>query len=298
MLNSQSPGGSQSELVIRADIAAQSVVDHFGRRFLGLPRTHIGAVKHPSTRRESVAEWHYWWQAHYVDALVDAGQRELESGIRFDGDRRPSAGALASRLMTTIRLRNFLRYTNWFYDDMAWLALAAGRLDHLANAAHRGGRQRNQQAVNALRRALESAHTAQLGGGVFWSTKRDFKNTPATAPAALFFARQGQPERGQELVDWLNDSLLDGERGLYLDGLKIRDGEPVLVRAVYSYNQGPVLGALLELGGEANLERAAELVLAVEQHLSVDGVLLTHGHGDGGLFTGDPRAVSGAGGER
>ncbi len=290
MLNSQPANrASQPDLSVasfQADVAARSVVDHYGHRLLGLPGTHLGSIKHPASRLESVAEWHYWWQAHYVDCLVDAGLRELETGNRLDGERHPSAGALASRLVRTIRLRNFLRYTNWFYDDMAWLALAVGRLDNLAKASRSGGRERNQQATNALRRTLESAHTGQLGGGIFWNTKRDFKNTPATAPAALFFARQGQRKRAQELIDWLNDSLLDGQRGLYLDGLKIRGTETVLEPAIYSYNQGPVLGALLELGGAENLDRAAALVNAVEQHLSVDGVLLTHGHGDGGLFTG------------
>jgi predicted alpha-1,6-mannanase (GH76 family) len=72
----------------------------------------------------------------------------------------------------------------------------------------------------------------------------------------------------------------------------------VLERAVYTYNQGPVLGALLELGGEANLARAAALVDAVQRLLTVPGssngagtgsggsVLRCEGTGDGGLFTG------------
>ena len=62
--------------------------------------------------------------------------------------------------------------------------------------------------------------------------------------------------------------------------------------AVYSYNQGPVLGALLELGGAANLTRAADLVAAVARRLTAPAtlapgtVLRGEGTGDGGLFTG------------
>ncbi|PTT60317.1 glycosyl hydrolase, partial [Arthrobacter sp. HMWF013] len=72
---------------------------------------------------------------------------------------------------------------------------------------------------------------------------------------------------------------------------------------IYTYNQGPVLGALLELGGEANLARAADVIGAVARHLTVPApvpgaapdaaspaaparVLRCDGTGDGGLFTG------------
>lgn len=294
MLTSPPPGAASGntgdtpagEAGRRADIAARSVTTAYGHRLLGIPGTHIGAVECPGTVVQSVREWHYWWQAHYLDALVDAGHRELAAGTHYDGASRPSAGRLASRLLTTIRIRNYFRYRNWFYDDMAWLALAAGRLDRLAADARKPDRRRNARAQATLGRALDSAHTPDLGGGLFWNTKRDFKNTPATAPAALFFAKNGDSSSAQDLVDWLNAYLLDADRGLYLDGLKLSGGETTLEPAVYSYNQGPVLGALLELGAAENLDRAAGLIASVADNLSVDGVLLTHGRGDGGLFTG------------
>lgn len=296
----------------RAGAAAAAVTRGFGRRLLGLPFTHLGAVRRPAPPLSALREpWHYWWQAHYVDCLVDAGWREHRSGRRFDGPRRPSAGRLASRVVRTVRLRNFFRVVNNYYDDMAWLALATARLDALAaeterpagtgrrplgtvrrlilRRGHRGRRQ-NRRINRILGARLESAHTPDLGGGLFWNTERDFKNAPATAPAALFFARSGQAARAQALVEWLNISLLDAERGIYLDGLRIVDGRPVMVPDVYSYNQGPVLGALLTLGGEKNLAAASRLVQAVERELTVDvagcRVLMTHGGGDGGLFTG------------
>lgn len=276
----------------RADHAARSVTRHFGRRLLFLPGTHLAASTRPSKRFPG-QPWNYWWQAHYVDCLVDAGLRELASGSRFDGGDRPSAGRLASRLVSTIRLRNFLRYVNSYYDDMAWLALAVLRLDALAERAHQPGCRRNARLQRSLSPQFESASTDDMGGGTFWSTKRDFKNTPATAPVALHFARTGKPEQAQGLLDWLNATLFEPTRGLYLDGAWIKEGKLVLAEEVYTYNQGPVLGALLELGGEANLARAAALVGSVAEHLTVDGpdtqgklVLRGEGTGDGGLFTG------------
>jgi predicted alpha-1,6-mannanase (GH76 family) len=276
----------------RADHAARSVTRHFGRRLLFLPGTHLAASVRPSSH-SPFQSWNYWWQAHYVDCLVDAGLRELASGSRFDGGDRPSAGELASRVVASIRLRNFLRYVNSYYDDMAWLALAVLRLDSLAARAQKPGRRRNARLQKSLSPQFESASTQHMGGGTFWSTKRDFKNAPATAPVALHFARTGHPERAQGLLDWLDVTLFEPTLGLYLDGVWVKEGKLVLAEEIYTYNQGPVLGALLELGGDANLARGAALVGSVAEHLTVREpdtqgrlVLRGEGTGDGGLFTG------------
>lgn len=274
----------------RANAAARSVTALFGRRLLFLPGTHLAAVQWPSKGLTNILQpWHYWWQAHYVDCLVDAGGRELAAGAAFDGGGRPSAGRLASRLVTTIRLRNAFTFVNNYYDDMAWLALATHRLESLARETRRPGSRRNARMRQTLTLQFDSASTDDLGGGTFWSKQRDFKNTPATAPVALYYARTGQHAKAQRLVDWLNAVLFDEEQGLYLDGARLNAaGDVVVEDAVYTYNQGPVLGALLELGGEANLARAAALVDAVSKRLTIPGgpVIRGEGGGDGGLFTG------------
>lgn len=285
----------------RADEAARSVTRLFGQRLFFLPGTHIAAILRPSGRLKNLSRpWHYWWQAHYLDCLVDAGRRELGSpgrpGAKFDGENRPSAGHLASRLVTGIRLRNFLTVVNNYYDDMAWLALATLRLDKLAEDTRKHtGRERNAKVLQSLTLQFDSASTDELGGGTFWSTKRDFKNTPATGPVALYYARTGNRAKAQALLDWLDAKLYEPEQGLYRDGLRISaTGDVVLEETIYTYNQGPVLGALLELGGEANLERAAALVEAVARNLThpapllgrTAAVLRCEGTGDGGLFTG------------
>jgi len=278
----------------RANAAARSVTELFGQRLLFLPGTHLAAVQWPSKHLKNLFRpWHYWWQAHYVDCLVDAGRRELGNGAtpaaRFNGPRHPSAGKLASRLVTGIRLRNANTLVNNYYDDMAWLALATHRLQRLAEETRKPGRRRNARVHKALTLQFDSASTDDLGGGTFWSKKRDFKNTPATAPVALYYARTGQQAKAQRLVDWLNAVLFDEARGLYVDGARLSPaGEVQVENTLYTYNQGPVLGALLELGGDANLARAAALVDAVANRLTVPGqrILRCDGTGDGGLFTG------------
>jgi predicted alpha-1,6-mannanase (GH76 family) len=311
----------------RADEAARSVTRMFGQRLFFLPGTHIGAIVRPSSRLKNlVRPWHYWWQAHYVDCLVDAGRRELaraagpekaadsaavpenavpgspaalralSRGVRFDDGNRPGAGQLASRLVTGIRLRNFLTFVNNFYDDMAWLALATLRLEKLAEESRQPARRRHARIRQSLTLQFDSASTDDLGGGTFWSKDRDFKNTPATAPVALYYARTGNRAKAQALLDWLHNRLFDPALGMYQDGLRIgSSGEVVLEAAIYTYNQGPALGALLELGGQANLDRAAGLVDAVARNLAIPAtltsgrnaaVLRCDGTGDGGLFTG------------
>ena len=88
----------------RADEAAEAVIGHFGHRLFGLPFTHLAAVARPAQHLWPFGQpWHYWWQAHYLDCLVDAGWRELERGQHYDGGFDDSAGALGARLLRTIR---------------------------------------------------------------------------------------------------------------------------------------------------------------------------------------------------
>lgn len=250
-----------------ASQAAQSVRHLFARRSLRVPGTRLGAIAFPPPAGAR-NHWHYWWQAHFLDCLLDEHLRD------------PTGDALseARKLARGVWLRNGGRWRNSYYDDMAWLALALQRLDAME------GRRRPRRRVRVLGAALRSAHTEDLGGGVYWNTTRDYKNTPTTAPAALFFARGGEGARAQELLDWLRDRLFDPGTGLYLDGVKA-DGR--VERSLHTYNQGTVLGALVAVGGPENLRHAADLVEAVARGVADDdGVLPLGSGGDGGLFTG------------
>jgi predicted alpha-1,6-mannanase (GH76 family) len=228
-----------------------------------------------------------------VDCLVDAARRQV--GGEGAGTQ-PHELQLARGLLRGIRIRNFFQYRNAFYDDMAWLALAADRAGHLTEQVLGHSFPNARTIALTLGRQLVSASTGDLGGGLFWNTRRRYKNTASTGPAALFFARTGERGRAQALVDWLDAMLFDPGQGLYLDGITLnRDGSTELVRDVWAYNQGTVLGALLELGGSANLARAEALIASVGRHLTVEGAehdgarglaLRGDGGGDAGLFMG------------
>ena len=264
------------ESAARAEAAARAVMDGYGGRALRLPGTHLGRVQVPAPPGGGASgPWHYWWQAHYLDALLDRAERLRAASESREADRTLRR---ARQLQRGILIRNGLRWVNSFYDDMAWLALATDRLGSMTG---RDG------APAALTAALRSAHTADLGGGLWWNRDRNYKNAAATGPAALHFARIGERGRARELTGWLAATLLSPESRLYRDGVRLREGRPAVDAAVYSYNQGPVLGALLALGRPAELDAAGALVEAVAAQLaSPAGVLRSHDGGDGGLFTG------------
>ena len=102
----------------RAASAETAVFNRHIRRLWGIPGTQLGVVAWPSTRADRLFKsWDYWWQAHLLDCLVDARQR---------GSRLVDQG-LINRQLTGIWVRNGFRYRNHYFDDMAWLSLAAQR---------------------------------------------------------------------------------------------------------------------------------------------------------------------------
>lgn len=267
----------------RAAAAAASVQGRFGRRLLGLPGTHLPHVTYPRPSR--LGRWQYWWLAHYLDCLVDQSVREHRCGRP---EQAQYAVALAHRTLRTIRIRNGMRLRNRYVDDMAWLLLAVQRLQQVDPDPSR--RRSLTAAARELSEGVLSGESSELGGGLYWNDRRDLKNVAATAPAALSCARAGDLPRARRLIEWLYTHLYDPRSGLLLDGLRRgRDGRWHLVRDRFTYNQGVVLGALVELGDPASLSRATDLVHAIDTHLTVPGEphrLTTHGDDDGGLFTG------------
>ena len=266
----------------RADEAARSVITTFGGPLFGLPATHLAGPRRPRPPLSDLT-WNYWWQAHYLDAVVDAGQRHRRCGE--DAAARAYL-RLGGRLLRSVWLRNVAHFTNGFYDDMAWMILAAERLGSLARDLTLSGPRAVRVLARRIAPRLRDAETAELGGGIYWTARWDRKNVPATAPAALHFARTGDLVRARRLIDWIYERLWDETIGLALDTAYC-DGR--YDRTIYTYNQGTVLAALLAIGDPESLDRAAALVRAIDAGLrSAPGrpVLRTHGAGDGGLFTG------------
>lgn len=283
----------------RAEVARRSVETLFGHPLAGLPGTHLAAIAVPRPRGV-VRSWNYWWQAHYLDALVDAALRARRNG---DAGGASAAAATASALHRGIVLRNGGRITNGYADDMAWLALALHRLARFLGEGPEAARA--DRAVEVLQARILRLERPE--GGMYWRTRRDFVNAAATSPTALLLAQRGDPERARSLLEWTYLALHDPRSGLVMDGVRSHRGRDGRVHPEhYSYNQGTTLGALLALGEPVDLARAEDLIAAIARRLThpaagagsgahADGdadadeprfVMRGHGGGDGALFTG------------
>ncbi|MFF1606226.1 glycoside hydrolase family 76 protein [Amycolatopsis sp. NPDC058278] len=242
--------------------AERAVTSRHLRRVWALPGTVLGRSRWPAAVDQRLHwHWNYWWQAHLLDTLVDAQLRAPS----------PKRLALIRSFVRSVRLRNFGRWTNDYYDDIAWLGLALQRVSALGIDVG--------PAVAAIDTQLLSGWTPAVGGGIWWRRGDDFKNAPANGPAAIFHARSGNVSRARAMTDWLSSTLVDPASGLVWDGIRADTGE--LVKHIYSYCQGVYLGACLEL---SEVDNAARTVRAVAEHCAPGGVIRGQGGGDGGLF--------------
>jgi predicted alpha-1,6-mannanase (GH76 family) len=277
------PTGSQAARAA----AAEQAITH--RHLRGLPwpgKASLGLAHWPPAPADrAFASWHYWWQAHLAHTLVEACAREPS----------PLRRARVGAVRRGIRARNGGRWLNRYYDDIAWLGIACQHGQAQAGVPAGG-------AIETIATRLRAGWSSEARGGIYWRRCTwlhrliqpcDFKNTPATGAAAVFFA--GRPDdRGfaAALLDWLAEYLLDERSGLLADGVQAGSGE--LVRAVFTYNQGLYLGACAELhaatGEEQWRHRAKRTIGALRHRLVAETehgpVLRGQGGGDGGLFAG------------
>lgn len=276
----------------RADLAYQAVYERHASRLWGIPRTTLGIIAWPPTTRDRLfVRWHYWWQAHYIDNLIDAAVR------------RPTTSRIHAirRHLRAMRIRNISRLSaNNYYDDKAWLALA------LQRAANEPKINAKLNAARDLEPLVENIFEGvdSLTGVLPWRTNETFYNVPTNGPAAILAARNGDIETAERLVDWTFDNLIN-EDGLVMDGIHMRMAGPEPVTALHPYCQGVMLGACVELArarrravgvgdeevsdvGVKEITRIHGLLRAIENHMTDhDGAInVRTGGGDGGLFNG------------
>ncbi|APT93329.1 glycoside hydrolase family 76 [Corynebacterium phocae] len=280
----------------RADLAETAINDRHASRLWWIPSTNLALVSWPPTAKEKLfVHWHYWWQAHYLDCLVDAALRGNTKVRR----RR------INETIRGMRLRNLSALTNNnYYDDKAWLALAlqrAGNVDKVPCP----------KAVAPLQRNIIEGLDPNLNI-LPWRTNETFMNVPSNGPGAIMLARMGKIDEARHIVDWIYDNLID-DQGLVMDGVRLRmDGQEV-VRNIHPYVQGVVLGACLEIvlalrqSSRLELEhlesvkdaedveeqmiyvtRIRGLVQAIASWMATPSGVIDHdtGDGDGGLFKG------------
>ena len=226
--------------------------------------------------------FHYWWNAHVLDVLVDAHLRT--------NDKENEMLAI----LRGIRSMNNGVYPNDYYDDMEWLALSALR------AYQATGNEEFMEAVEILWEDIKKGWNDHQGGGIAWrKSQLDYKNTPANAPAVILAARlyqdQNRPEDlewAKRIYQWQKENLVDPSNGLVWDGIN-RNGDGMIDKDwKFTYTQGVYIGAAIELflitNDQVYLDDAVQTANLVvnDGYFSPEGILRSEGGGDGGLFKG------------
>ncbi len=274
----------------RADVAEQAIRNRHATSLWSLPHTNLAVPSWPAPRSHRLfLTWHYWWQAHYLDCLVDAALR-VPSQEKLQVVRRTVRG---------IRRRNLSPLSsNKYFDDRAWMALALQRVDRVQR------RRRSSRSTHKLITALSNGRDETFGV-LPWRHGEPFFNAPSNGPAAIALARAGRVDEAIELTQWMFRNLRQeipghdaDEPTLLIDGLRRTNGETTRVTAIYSYNQGVAIGACVEIGHQLlqrnepqraayYFEQASDLIHVVARDLaSADSVIPGCGGGDGGLFNG------------
>ena len=177
--------------------------------------------------------------------------------------------------------RNGGHIPNDYYDDMAWMALALLRADEVAGV--------DTAALVAELWADIQQGWDERHGGVVWRRRDTYTNTPANAPSAILAARLHRRHGGpadldwaRRIADWQQATLVDPESGVVWDGIH-PETDPAPSRELYTYNQGTVVGAEVELwrvtGDAGHLERAGRTAVAALEQVRRSGQPAAAGRG-------------------
>jgi hypothetical protein len=182
-----------------------------------------------------------------------------------------------------------------YYDDNAWVGLALAQLERMRPGV--GRLDRAEQVFRFAVAGWDHRPDVPSPGGVFWveqgrglGKRNHDRNTVSNAPnaelglhlAELGLAVEGEGSIGAEdMYDWVVralDASREGDEpgtGLFWDKLR---GDNTLDKALWSYNQGSMVGAnvlLARRGGEAGsgyLARAEAITRKALRHYAGGGL--------------------------
>jgi predicted alpha-1,6-mannanase (GH76 family) len=180
-------------------------------------------------------------------------------------------------------------FMNNFYDDEGWWALAwIDAYDLTRNTQY-------LSMAESIFADLAGGWDDTCGGGIWWSKDRRYKNAIAnelflSVAAHLANRTSGNVHRrylnwGKKEWTWFLASGLINEKGLVNDGLSNSQGKAGSVgcvnngRTTWSYNQGVVLGGLVELSSsthDLSLPQTARRIARAAITLLVDGDGILH----------------------
>jgi predicted alpha-1,6-mannanase (GH76 family) len=217
-----------------------------------------------------------WWNsANIVTMLANLADLDRDSLL-------PVANYYFENTFATAAAWNNGSFTNDFYDDEGWWAMAWIRVfDLTGNATYLG-------ASQDIFEDMQNGEGATCGGH-WWSTNRteneSIANTLYLAVSASLANRVPDQQRMYEDIttsqySWFIGSGLMSSDNTINDGLNLTNCKPGDI--VWTYNQGAMIGALIEMNrlaqNESYLDTADRIAHGAMDHLTIDGILTEHGY--------------------
>ena len=234
-------------------------------------RARAGAAALQRRYRPESGVWgECWWQsANALEAIVDY--------MSITGSTEYLQVITSTFTRTQDQAVDFL---NKYYDDEGWWAIA------LLKAFDLTAEPRHLDMARRIFADMVTGWDDTFGGGIWWTKERGYKNA---IPNELFLvlsarlARRVEGVAGEEYLGWaqrewkwfLNSGMINQEN-LVNDGLDKQGKNNGGI--TWTYNQGVILGGLLELygitGERSLLQQAERIADAVAAHLCYpNGVL-------------------------
>lgn len=236
------------------------------------------------TATNNSSSWtNYWPTAHALDVLVDLYLRNPNAATKTRMDN----------LIAGVKIKNGNTYSNFYYDDMEWMALACLRAFKATNDVN------YKNITLLLWTDIKNGWSTDLGGGIWWRKDNPSKNAPSNLPASILASRLYKTFNNPDdllwttkIYEWQKSVLYNSSNGWVYDNIETNGTKNTTWK--FTYNQGTFIGAALELYSitnntnyitEANV--AADFAISSGQLTDIsNGILKDEGGGDGGLFKG------------
>ncbi len=215
----------------------------------------------------------FWQQAEILEIVIDAYEQT--------GDEKYLA-------VMEDMYRGFIsnRGKDWAYneynDDIMWMTIACSRAYLITQ-----DKKFLEQAEKHFNLVFERGWSEDLGGGLFWRTDNQTKNSCINCPAVIAACLLGEATGKEEYMDkalmiynWEKENLF-GETGAVFDAYDLKTG---INQWSSTYNQGTFIGAAMKLyqysGDRVYLEDAKKAADYTVNTMFSGGVMNTEGDGN------------------
>ena len=156
---------------------------------------------------------------------------------------------------------------------------------------------KNKEAALQIWEHIKVGWNDNAGGGISWVKAQEFsKNACSNAPASILAARlyqefgdEDNKEWALKIYNWQKSTLFNNSNGMVYDNINSNTGE-IQKDWVFTYNQGPFIGATVELhkifNEKSYLKDAVLATNYTTSSLVDNSIFKSVGTGDGGLFKG------------